>query len=121
MSELSERRLTHDRAWSCVMMNFATPGTGSFRAGWHFTGIGQLGLALTGFCFGCAWIFHWCYRIYQAQVGEAVSQSPTDWLWKWSATFFAISFLWTSISCVNLLRRAKKDEKNTPPKLDGST
>jgi hypothetical protein len=102
-------------------MNVATPGTGSYRAGWRITGICQFGLAFIGFCFGCAWIFNWCYRIYQAQVGEVVSNSSISWLLKCSVTFFALSFLWTGISCVNLLRRAKRDEetrqKNIPPKL----
>jgi len=118
---VSEGPLSRDRAWSCVMMNAATPGTGSIRAGRRLTGICQLGLALIGFGFGCGWILGWCHRIFQAEIGETVSQNSIRWLWMSSAACFGLSWSWTFITCVSLLRQAKKNElehsKNVPPIL----
>ncbi len=117
----SEPLLSRDRAWSCVMMNAATPGTGSIRAGRRMTGICQLGFAVAGFCFGCAWIFGWCHRIIQAQIGEMVSKDSIGWLWECGVACFGISWVWTFLTCVSLVREAKRNElekrKNVPPIL----
>lgn len=121
MSFSSARLLSLDRAWSCVMMNFAMPGMGSMKAGRNFAGICQLGFALAGFFLVCAWIVEWCYRIYQAQVGETISKNSIGWLWQWGAAGFSVSLVWTFATCVSLVRQAKRDElknrDNVPPKL----
>jgi hypothetical protein len=113
--------LSRDRAWSCIMMNVATPGVGSLRAKRVVTGLGQLGFALTGFFLICGWMLKFFYGIFQEQLGETVSPQSTGWMWKWGAVCFGVSWLWTFITCVSLYRRAKAHEQamreNPPPRI----
>jgi len=121
MSFSSARPLSRDRAWSCIMMNIATPGIGSMRAGQVFTGLGQLLLALAGAALICLWIIEMSYGLVQVELGEPVPQGSSSWMWKWGLAGFAASYVWTLVACVNLFRRAKAEElKNTgnvPPRL----
>lgn len=121
MSSSSQRPLSRDRAWSCIMMNVATPGTGSMRAGMVFTGICQLMCAVIGAVLIGTWMIKSTYGVVQAEIGQAAPAAPANWLWQWGVMGFAVSWSWTAVTCVNLFRRAKADEerirKNVPPKL----
>ena len=121
MSLSSERPLSRDRAWSCIMMNIATPGVGSMRAGQMLTGLGQLFLALAGAALICLWIIEMSYGLVQEELGEPVPQGSNGWMWKWGLAGFAASYAWTLVACVNLFRRAKAEERenpeNAPPRL----
>jgi hypothetical protein len=121
MSLSSERPLSRDRAWSCIMMNIATPGVGSMRAGQVFAGPAQLLLALAGAALICVWIIKACYGMVQEELDQPVPQNSGGWLWKWGAICFAASYAWTFVACVNLFRRAKIQERenlgNIPPRL----
>jgi hypothetical protein len=103
------------------MMNIATPGVGSIRAGQILTGFSQLFLAIGGAALICLWIIKMSYGIIQAELGEPVPQSSGGWMWKWGLACFAASYAWTLVACVNLFRRAKAEERknlqNTPPRL----
>jgi hypothetical protein len=119
-----ERPLTRDRAWACITLNFSLSGWGSLKAGRIFEGVCQLVSAFAGFFLLCGWMLKWIYRIFQTQLGETVSPPPAGWLWKWGVAGFAISYGWMLITCVNLMRQAKADEKkigrNIPPRLSDS-
>jgi hypothetical protein len=117
----SERSLSRDRAWSCIMMNIATPGTGTLRARRCFSGFCQLGFLFAGFFLICTWMLKWIYRIYLTQSGESLPSPPAGWLWKWGAVGFGVSWIWTFFTCLSLWSRAKANERNhqqnVPPRL----
>lgn len=121
MARPPHRPLSRDRAWSCIMMNVATPGTGSMRAGMVFTGTCQLLCAVIGAALIATWMIKSTYGVVQSEIGRAAPAAPTSWLWQWGVVGFAVSWSWTAVTCVNLFRRAKADEarirKNVPPKL----
>ncbi|HZI33646.1 MAG TPA: hypothetical protein VFF11_14995 [Candidatus Binatia bacterium] len=121
MARPPQRPLSRDRAWSCIMMNVATPGTGSMRAGMVFTGICQLMCAVIGAALICVWMIKSTYGVVQEEIGQPTTAASIGWLWKWGVVGFAISWSWTFITCVNLFRRARAEEKrnrqNIPPKL----
>lgn len=122
MSVSPEQSLSRDRAWSCIMLNVATPGTGSMRAGRVFSGVCQLSFAVAGAILICIWILKSTWAAIQRQVGTA-SSSPHSigWLWHWGVIMFLASYTWTFLTCVDLFRRAKADEQqqlqNIPPRL----
>jgi hypothetical protein len=122
MSISSERTLSRDRAWACVMLNFSLAGLGTLKAGRIFSGICQLVTVFAGFFLMCAWMFEWIYRIFQAQLGETVLKNPAGWLWRWGIAGFCVSYIWTLLSCMSLMRRAKaneeKNRQNVPPRLE---
>jgi hypothetical protein len=121
----SERPLSRDRAWSCVMLNFSLAGLGSLKAGRIFAGICQLVSVFAGFFLMCAWIIEWCHRIFQAQVGEPVSKNSIGWLLEWGIACFVISYGWMLLTCWSLMRQAKaneeKNRQNVPPRLADSS
>jgi hypothetical protein len=121
MSVSSERPLTRDRAWACVMQNIATPGLGSLKARRIFAGVCQLTLAIASCVLICAWVIGWSYRIYLAQNDETIPQDSSGWLLKWGIIFFGASWLWALITCVSLVLRSKAAERgnspNVPPRL----
>ena len=121
MAQLSHRPLSRDRAWSCVSLNFSISGLGSLRAGRLVAGIGQLGFVLTGFVLMLTWMLKFFHRIFEMELGEAVSPSPAGWLWKWGAICVGVSWTWMLITCFRLIQQAKVDEQkareNIPPKL----
>ena len=121
MSVSSKSPLSRDRAWSCIMMNVATPGTGSMRAGRVFTGVCQLLFAVVGAALICIWMIKTTYTVIQNQISGTAALHASGWLWKWGVVGFAVSWSWTFITCVDLFRRAKADERkaheNIPPRL----
>jgi hypothetical protein len=121
MSRSADLPLSRDRAWSCIMMNVATPGVGSLRARRVFTGVCQLLFALTGFFLICGWMLNFFYGIAQNELGETVSPHSTGWMWKCGAACFGVSWLWTFLTCVSLFRQAKARElaagESLPPRI----
>jgi len=99
------------------MQNLATPGIGSLRARRIFEGICQLSLAIASCLFICAWVIGWSCRIYQAQNDETISQDSSGWLLKWGIVSFGVSWLWALITCANLVRQAKVEERKNPQKV----
>jgi hypothetical protein len=120
----SERPLSSDRAWACVLQNLATPGIGSLKARWVFSGICQLTLAIASCFLICVWVIEWSYRIYQAQNGETIPQNSSGWLLKWGVVCFGLSWLWALITCASLVLRAKaaerRNRRRVPPRLGDS-
>lgn len=105
---------------SCVMLNLSIPGTGTLKAGRMISGVGQLVTVFAGFFLLLAWMLEWIYRIFQSQIGDSLPPVPAAWLWKSGVAGFLISWTWTAVTCVSLLRQAKKDRaapRNVPPKL----
>jgi hypothetical protein len=113
----SERPLSSDRAWACVMQNLATPGIGSLKARRIFAGTCQLMLAIASCCLICAWVIEWSYRIYQAQISETIPQNPSGWLLKWGVVCFGLSWLWALVTCVRLVLQAKAAERRNPRRI----
>lgn len=123
MSLLPAHPLSRDRAWSCIMMNVATPGVGSLRAKRTVAGTCQLLFAFSGFFLICGWMLRFFYNNMLEQMGEPVAHHSTAWMWKWGAVCFCVSWLWTAITCVSLYRQAKAHERamreNPPPRISG--
>lgn len=121
MSAASERRLTRERAWSCIRLNIATPGVGSFRAGRIFTGLCQLVLLIGGVVLICTWMLRTIYRILLEQFGQPAGHHPIGWMWKVGMVGFAASGLWAFFTCLDLHRQAEIEEQkhpqNIPPRL----
>jgi hypothetical protein len=113
----SERPLSRDRAWACVMQNLATPGVGSLKAGRIFTGVCQLSLAVASCVLIGAWVAGWSYRIYLAQADEPIPQTSSGWLLKWGVISFGVSWLWAMITCVSLVLQANAAERRNPQKV----
>jgi hypothetical protein len=121
MSDPSKRSLSRDRAWACVMLNLSIPGLGSLKAGRPFAGIGEMVIVFTGLFLLGAWVVEWMNRIIQSEIGETLSPVPPNWLWEWGVAFIIISWIWTTVTCVSLVREAKAQEEenrqNIPPRL----
>jgi len=103
------------------MQNLATPGVGSLKVGWIFTGVCQLSLAVASCVLIGAWVAGWSYRIYLAQADEPIPQTSSGWLLKWGVASFGASWLWAIITCVSLVLRSKtaerKNAQKIPPRL----
>ena len=114
--------LSRARAWTCLLTNLAaTPGLGSLMGRRIFAGVGQLVVAVAGFLLIVGWMSKLCYRIFLEQLGERVPQNSSGWMLKWGMIFFGAGWLWSLVTSVSLLLRAKVDERNNlqnvPPKL----
>ncbi|HUA66919.1 MAG TPA: hypothetical protein VMA13_00095, partial [Candidatus Saccharimonadales bacterium] len=120
MDSSSNRPLSRDRAWACVMLNFSISGLGTLKAGRIFAGLCQLIIVFTGFFLFLAWMLEWIYRIIQAEMGETLL-TPAGWMWKWGALCFCVSWSWMLLTCVSLMRQAKaaaeQNRQNVPPRL----
>lgn len=114
-------RLSRDRAWACVMLNVTLPGWGSLKAGKVWTGIGEMFFALSGLFLLFVWMAKWMTRIWESELGEAVSPVPGGRIWGSGVVCIVISWIWTTATCIHLMRQARADEeetrKNAPPRL----
>jgi hypothetical protein len=113
--------LSRDRAWACVMLNVTLPGWGSVKAGKIITGIVELFFALSGLFLLGAWMVKWMVRISQSELGEDLSPIPSARIWESGVVCVVISWIWTTITCISLMREARANEveirKNPPPHL----
>lgn len=118
---MAKVRLSRDRAWACVMLNVTLPGWGSFKAGKVFTGIGEMFFALSGLFLLGAWMVKWIIRIMQSEVGEDLSPVPGTQIWESGVACVVVSWIWTAVTCISLMRGARAYEeetrKNPPPRL----
>ena len=116
------RPLSRARAASCALINLAaTPGLGSLIARRFWAGTGQLLLALAGFGLLVGWMFKFFDRAVLQELGEPVSTTPIDWMWKWGLICFVAAWVWSLVTSVSLWRQAIADEagsrKSAPPRL----
>jgi hypothetical protein len=109
--------LSRDRAWACVTLNISLPGWGSIKAGKIFTGIGELFLSFGGFLLLLAWMGKWMIRVAESAMEEDLSPVPSPWIWRAGVICIVISWLWTGITCLMLMREARANEKDLPPRL----
>jgi hypothetical protein len=121
MSARPKRPLTRDHAWAYVLLNISVPGWGSLKAGRIFAGLGELAIVVTGLVMLAAWFFEWMNRIVQSEIGDSLPPVPPAWLWQGGVISCVISWVWTIITCVSLMREARAYEaevrRNTPPVL----
>lgn len=109
--------LNRDRAWACVTLNISLPGWGSYKAGRTLTGLGEMALAIAGFLLLVAWMFRWMVRISESEMGGVLPSVPSPWLWRSGVICVVISWIWTAVTCVSLMREARDYEKSAPPRL----
>jgi len=122
MTARTVRPLGRARVASCVLINLcATPGLGSLMARRVWAGIGQLLLAVAGFCLIVYWMCELFYRVYLEQLGETAPANAYGWMGKWGLICFGLSWLWSLVTSLSLLRQVKADEragpKPVPPRL----
>lgn len=87
------------------------------RAGRVFTGVCQLLLAVAGAALISVWILKSTWAVIQKEAGAPAPPHPIGWLWQWGVVGFAVSWSWTFITCVDLFRRAKAEERKNPQNL----
>jgi hypothetical protein len=107
-----KRPLNRTTARNSFLINqFATPGLGSLMAGRWMEGIGQLILAVIGFCLVIAWFFFYMLQFYQ-QLNSDASAKSVAWLGEAGAVIFAVAWLWALVTSLSLLRKARANEAN---------
>jgi hypothetical protein len=113
--------LSRDQASAYVMLNITLPGWGSLKAGKFFDGMGSMLFALVGLFLLFAWMAKWVLRVWQSSLDEDLSPAPGTGLWESGVVCVVISWIWTAVSCVGLIRNARaneeKERQNTPPRL----
>jgi hypothetical protein len=118
------KKLSRSRALTAVFINLcATPGLGSLVCGRIVSGVGQLLLALAGFCLVVAWMVREFCRSILQQLDRPVSQTSCGWMWQWGAVCFGVAWLWSLITSLSLLRQAKEEtptgQGRVPPRITG--
>ncbi|HEX3625410.1 MAG TPA: hypothetical protein VH280_08295 [Verrucomicrobiae bacterium] len=109
--------LNRDRAWAYVLLNLSVPGWGSLKAGKIFAGVGEIIILFAGLSLLGAWMFQWMNRVFQSELENPLPPVPAAWLWKWGVGLVGVSCIWTIVSCISLMREARANERNCPPRL----
>jgi hypothetical protein len=121
MSARSKSPLTRDHAWAYVLLNLSVPGWGSLKAGRIFVGLGEMVIVAAGLLLLAAWFFSWVNRVIQSEFGDTLPPIPPSWLWQGGVICCIVSWAWTIVTCVSLMREARAYEaevlRNTPPVL----
>lgn len=100
-------------ARNCFLINqFATPGLGSLMAGRYASGVGQLLLALAGFGLILAWFVAVMAQVYQ-QMNSDVTPPSKAWLGELGALVFAVSWIWSLVTSLSLMREARENERKS--------
>ena len=94
---------------SFLINQFATPGLGSLMAGRWVEGIGQVILAVIGFCLVVAWFVSVMVQFFQ-QLDSEGSTKSVAWLGETGALFFGAAWLWSLVTSLSLLREARERE-----------
>jgi len=126
----SRKLVSHTTARNAVIVNqLATPGLGSLIAGRWIAGIGQLALSVAGFIMITVWFFEEMIQYY-GQISGNVQPHPVGWIGEWGAILFVVSWLWSLVTSISLLREASRNslkslesletEHISPPVLDSS-
>jgi hypothetical protein len=100
---------------AALVNQLATPGLGTLMAGRIVTGVGQLLLALVGFCFFVAW-FVAVLRQFYGQIEGNVTVAPVGWLAAAGAALFIAAWLWALVTSISLLGEARR---NAPAAFTG--
>lgn len=113
---LKNRPLDRQTALGLAGVNLlATPGLGTILAGRTVVGALQLAIAVSGFVL----IIKWFYAYFSA--GLNGTDFPTNRQWQLGLLLFAIAWLASLWSSVNLIRATSRPTPPPlPPKLDGS-
>ena len=91
---------------------FATPGLGSLFARRWIAGIGQLLLAVTGFCFIMWWFVALLVQYYRTMdFSQKAEPRPVAWIGLTGAGIFLASWLWALVTSISILREARRDEQ----------
>jgi hypothetical protein len=91
---------------------FATPGLGSLFARRWVAGIGQLLLAVTGFCFVVWWFIALLVQYYRTMdFSQQTQPRPVAWIGWTGAGIFLASWLWALVTSISILREARRNEQ----------
>jgi hypothetical protein len=97
-----------------VVNQFATPGLGSVMAGRWVAGIGQLLIAIIGFGMVIAW-FALTLRESYKLMDFSVEPKSYAWLGKSGGIVFMVSWLWSLVTSIQLIKEAKANPPVPPP------
>jgi hypothetical protein len=113
---LKNKPLDRQTAMGLTGINLlATPGLGTILSGRIFVGAIQLALAAAGFVL----IIKWFFAYFSA--GLNGTDFPTQRQWQLGLLLFAIAWLASLWSSINLIRATpRQTPPPLPPKLDGS-
>lgn len=118
---MSKTPLNRDRAWAYILLNLSVPGWGSFKAGRKFEGAGKMILGLGGLLLLIAFMVIWACRVAEAEVDDTTAMPPPHWLWKAGVGLVVVSWIWTLVTSISMVREARAQEKensqNVPPRL----
>jgi len=98
----------------------ATPGLGSLMARRWLAGTGQLILAVAGFGLMLGWFVKLMTDYYGLMFNQQSAPQLDFRLLKWGAAIFAVAWLWSLVTSVQLLRAVKTlppESKVEPPVL----
>lgn len=109
-------------ARNCFLLNqFATPGLGSLIAGRIIAGLGQLLLALAGFGFIIIWFIQTMHTYYSLMDSDIPAKPSNIRYFLAGAAVFAVSWLWSLVTSISIVRNAKVPEPpppgSAPPRL----
>lgn len=97
---------SHAKARNAALLNqLATPGLGSLIAGRWIAGAGQLILALIGFGVFVWWFMQEMRQLY-GQINGDVPVQPVGKYLIWGITIFVVSWFWSLVTSLSLLREA---------------
>jgi hypothetical protein len=101
-----------------VINELATPGLGSWIAGYRVAGAGQLILACAGFAlFVVHLILQVSALLRAAEFGTEPVQPPAAW-WHYALILFGIAWLWASVTSIQMYRELRtRKETSLPPRL----
>ena len=99
---------------AALVNQFATPGLGSLMAGRWMAGTGQLLLAVAGFVFVVLWFFKTMIQFSDEIDGNATPPSAA-WLGETGAALFILAWLWSLVTSIGLMMRAKAEAPAGPP------
>jgi len=88
-----------------LLNQFGTPGLGSLLAGRWMAGAGQLLLALAGCAFILVWFVAQIHQLY-GQIDNDVPVQPVGYLFTIGAILFAVSWFWSLLTSLSLIREA---------------
>lgn len=91
---------------SFLINQFATPGLGSLMAGRWVAGMGQLILAVIGFCLVLVWFSRLMWQTIQ-QFNGLEPHVSVAWLGEAGALLFVAAWVWSLVTSLSLLREAR--------------
>jgi len=100
------------KARNCSLLNLlGTPGLGSLMGGRIIEGIGQLLLAVAGFCF----VVYWFVKVISGAFSEQDAETHSYAVWGFTGgLLFVLAWLWSLVTSLALLRDAKKNKAAGP-------